>query len=102
MQLMRDVHSGEHENDFTGTPYVPVYVMLAVSGFFQLLWFFVCTYIQCAFLYLPIISNVHFFPASYTYICDFIFLLDFSFIPFSNLGLGTVIDRCYQQFLPVG
>uniref|UniRef100_F6HJ37 Beta-amylase n=1 Tax=Vitis vinifera TaxID=29760 RepID=F6HJ37_VITVI len=38
-QLMRDVRSGEHENDFTGTPYVPVYVMLAtgvINNFCQL------------------------------------------------------------------
>jgi len=31
MQLMQDIHSGVHENDFTGTPYVPVYVKLPVS-----------------------------------------------------------------------
>ncbi|KAM7261542.1 hypothetical protein ACFE04_020619 [Oxalis oulophora] len=31
-QLIQDVHSGEHGNNFTGTPYVPVYVMLAASG----------------------------------------------------------------------
>ncbi|KAK9276445.1 hypothetical protein L1049_005978 [Liquidambar formosana] len=38
-QLMQDVHSGEHENNFTGTPYVPVYVMLAngvINNFCQL------------------------------------------------------------------
>jgi len=28
---MQDIHSGMHENDFTGTPYVPVYVKLPVS-----------------------------------------------------------------------
>ncbi|MQL70805.1 hypothetical protein Taro_003104 [Colocasia esculenta] len=27
-QLMQDAHSGEHDNDFSGTPYIPVYVML--------------------------------------------------------------------------
>ncbi|KAJ7953308.1 Beta-amylase [Quillaja saponaria] len=30
-QLMQDIHSGEHENDFTGTPFVPVYVKLAAG-----------------------------------------------------------------------
>lgn len=37
MQLMEDIHSGVHENDFTGTPYVPVYVKLPVSVFYLLL-----------------------------------------------------------------
>uniref|UniRef100_A0A1D1YTM5 Beta-amylase n=1 Tax=Anthurium amnicola TaxID=1678845 RepID=A0A1D1YTM5_9ARAE len=27
-QLMQDAHSGKHNNDFSGTPYIPVYVML--------------------------------------------------------------------------
>lgn len=31
LQLMQDIRSGEHENDFTGTPKVPVYVKLPVS-----------------------------------------------------------------------
>lgn len=31
MQLIQDVRAGEHESDFTGTPYVPVYVVIAVS-----------------------------------------------------------------------
>ena len=31
MQLIQDVRSGEHDGDFTGTSYVPVYVMVAVS-----------------------------------------------------------------------
>uniref|UniRef100_A0A5B7ABS5 Beta-amylase n=1 Tax=Davidia involucrata TaxID=16924 RepID=A0A5B7ABS5_DAVIN len=38
-QLMQDVRPGEHGNDFTGTPYVPVYVMLAtgaINNFCQL------------------------------------------------------------------
>ena len=35
---MQDFHSADHGNDFTGTPYVPVYVTLAVSvGYFY--WF---------------------------------------------------------------
>lgn len=28
---MQDIHAGEHGNDFTGPPYVPVYVKLVVS-----------------------------------------------------------------------
>ncbi|KAE8693176.1 Beta-amylase 8 [Hibiscus syriacus] len=38
-QLMHDVHSTEHENDFTGTQYVPVYVKLptgVINNFCQL------------------------------------------------------------------
>lgn len=38
-QLMQDVRAGEHANDFTGTPYVPVYVKLAtgvINNFCQL------------------------------------------------------------------
>ncbi|KAK2661943.1 hypothetical protein Ddye_000517 [Dipteronia dyeriana] len=38
-QLIQDVRSEDHENDFTGTPYVPVYVMLAngvINNFCQL------------------------------------------------------------------
>ncbi|KAA8521051.1 hypothetical protein F0562_011796 [Nyssa sinensis] len=38
-QLMQDVRPGEHGNEFTGTPYVPVYVMLAtgvINNFCQL------------------------------------------------------------------
>ncbi|KAL5793100.1 hypothetical protein ACOSP7_001694 [Xanthoceras sorbifolium] len=38
-QLIQDVRSGDHENDFTGTPYVPVYVMLGngvINNFCQL------------------------------------------------------------------
>ncbi|KAK0589989.1 hypothetical protein LWI29_021158 [Acer saccharum] len=38
-QLIQDVRSVDHENDFTGTPYVPVYVMLAngvINNFCQL------------------------------------------------------------------
>ncbi|KAI4327917.1 hypothetical protein L6164_020326 [Bauhinia variegata] len=39
-QLMQDIHSGEHENDFTGTPYIPVYIKLAagiINKFCQLI-----------------------------------------------------------------
>ncbi|KAM7490807.1 hypothetical protein LguiA_033728 [Lonicera macranthoides] len=39
-QLMQEVHTGEHGNDFSGTPYIPVYVMLAigvVNNFCQLM-----------------------------------------------------------------
>uniref|UniRef100_A0A6M2F826 Beta-amylase n=1 Tax=Populus davidiana TaxID=266767 RepID=A0A6M2F826_9ROSI len=32
-QLIQDVHSGMHQNDFTENSYVPVYVMLAQNGF---------------------------------------------------------------------
>lgn len=32
MQLMQDIRSGEQENDFTGTPNIPVYVKLPVSA----------------------------------------------------------------------
>lgn len=38
-QLMHDVRLGDHENDFTGTPYIPVYVMLPagiINSFCQL------------------------------------------------------------------
>ncbi|XP_042505711.1 beta-amylase 8 [Macadamia integrifolia] len=38
-QLIRDVHAEEHENNFTGTPYIPVYVMLTtgiINNFCQL------------------------------------------------------------------
>ncbi|KAH1234612.1 Beta-amylase 8 [Glycine max] len=40
MQLMQDIHSGVHENNFTGTPYVPVYVKLPagiINKFCQLI-----------------------------------------------------------------
>lgn len=37
LQLMQEVQTGVHGNEFSGTPYVPVYMMLAVSGFFFLL-----------------------------------------------------------------
>ena len=30
IQLMQDIHYGVHDNDFTGTPYVPVYAKLPV------------------------------------------------------------------------
>lgn len=39
-QLMQDIRSGEHENDFTGTPKVPVYVKLpigVINNFCQLI-----------------------------------------------------------------
>lgn len=36
MQLIQDVHSGMHQNDFTENSRVPVYVMLAVSLWFDL------------------------------------------------------------------
>lgn len=32
LQLIQDIRSRENESQFRGTPYVPVYVMLAVSG----------------------------------------------------------------------
>lgn len=38
-QLIQDVRAEEHEDDFTGTPYIPVYVMLAnhvINNFCQL------------------------------------------------------------------
>ena len=38
MQLIQDIHSGEHGNDFTSTPYVPVYVKLPVGVFHFLLY----------------------------------------------------------------
>lgn len=42
-QLMRDVHPGDNESDFMGTPYIPVYVMLPVSRWCLLLWFLIET-----------------------------------------------------------
>nr|GMD97515.1 beta-amylase 8 [Ipomoea batatas] len=39
MQLIQEVHTGEHGNNFLGTPYVPVYVMLSsgiINNFCQL------------------------------------------------------------------
>ncbi|KAJ1431184.1 Glycoside hydrolase, family 14 [Sesbania bispinosa] len=39
-QLMQDIHAGVHENDFTGTPYVPVYIKLPagiINKFCQLI-----------------------------------------------------------------
>lgn len=73
MQLIQDVRSGDHDNDFTGTQYVPVYVMLAVSVCYSLLASLICFFeIQnscktsssrlsslCIFLFMLKISIVH-------------------------------------------
>nr|XP_023927863.1 beta-amylase 8 [Quercus suber] len=40
IELIQDIHSGEHGNDFTSTPYVPVYVKLptgVINNFCQLI-----------------------------------------------------------------
>lgn len=66
MQLIQDVRAGEHEDDFTGTPYIPVYVMLAVSVFASLFLFLIRYSASNVFMW-----KYHLCMYSYTNIEDF-------------------------------